>query len=104
MAGLARTSSKSHSVAPMQATIAHENQTFVSWCGHMVRDDRPLAVRYAIPFVAVAAATFLASLLPWRVDPSHFTLYFLAVMLSAWYGGFGAGLISTVLSAFALDY
>jgi signal transduction histidine kinase len=88
----------------MQATIAHENQTFVSWCGHMVRDDRPMAVRYAIPFVAVLAATFLASLLPWRVDPSHFTLYFLAVMLSAWYGGIGAGLISTVLSALALDY
>lgn len=70
----------------------------------MVLDDRPLAFRYGIPFVAVAVATFLASLLPWRVDPSHFTLYFLAVMLSAWYGGFGAGLTSTVLSALALDY
>ena len=70
----------------------------------MVVDDRPLVFRYAIPFVAVAAASFFASLLPSRVDPSHFTLYFLAVMLSAWYGGFGAGLISTILSALALDY
>jgi signal transduction histidine kinase len=70
----------------------------------MVLDERPLTFRYAIPFVAVAAATFLASLLPWRVDPSHFSLYFFAVMLSAWYGGFGAGLISTALSVLALDY
>jgi len=70
----------------------------------MVVDDRPLVVRYAIPFAGVAVASFLASLLPWRVDPSHFTLYFLTIMLSAWYGGFGAGLMSTVLSALALDY
>jgi signal transduction histidine kinase len=70
----------------------------------MLVDDRPLVCRYATPFVTVAAASLLASLLPSRVDPSHFTLYFLAVMLSAWYGGFGAGLLSTVLSALALDY
>lgn len=70
----------------------------------MVVDDRPLVIRYAFPFLAVTTATFFASLLPWRADPSHFTLYFLAVMLSAWYGGFGAGLISTILSALALDY
>jgi signal transduction histidine kinase len=88
----------------MQATIANEHHSFVSWCSHMVVDDRPLVFRYAFPFVAVTAATFFASLLPWRVDPSHFTLYFLAIMLSTWYGGFGAGLMSTILSALALDY
>lgn len=88
----------------MQATIAIEHPSFASRCSHMLLDDRPLVFRYGIPFVAVAAASFFASLLPGRVDPSHFTLYFLAVMLSAWYGGFGAGLISTILSALALDY
>jgi signal transduction histidine kinase len=70
----------------------------------MALDDRPLLFRCGIPFIAVAAASFFASLLPGRLDPSHFALYFLAVMLSSWYGGFGAGLISTVLSALALDY
>ena len=70
----------------------------------MLVDDRPLVLRYTIPLVTVAIATSLAYLLPSRFDPSHFTLYFLAVMLSAWYGGFGAGLMSTVLSALALDY
>ena len=70
----------------------------------MFINDRPLLCRYAIPLITVAAATLLASLLPSRVDPSHFSLYFLAVILSAWYGGFGAGVMSTVLSALALDY
>jgi signal transduction histidine kinase len=88
----------------MQASFTNQHQSFASWCDHMVIDDRPLVFRYTIPFVAVTAASFFASLLPWRVDPSHFTLYFLAVMLSAWYGGFGAGLMSTILSALALDY
>jgi signal transduction histidine kinase len=87
-----------------RATIATEHQTFVSRCSHMLLDDRPLVFRFSIPCVAVAAASFLASLLPARVDPSHFTLYFLAVVLSDWYGGFAAGLISTILSALALDY
>ena len=88
----------------MQVTIAAERSSFTSRCSHMLLDDRPLVFRYGIPFVAVAAASFFASLLPGRVDPSHFTLYFLAVILSAWYGGFGAGLISTILSVLALDY
>ena len=70
----------------------------------MIVDERPWGVRYLTPVVTVAAATLLASLLPSRVDPSHFTLYFLAVMLSAWYGGWGAGIVSTLLSAVALDY
>lgn len=72
--------------------------------GRMFINDRPLLCRYAIPLITVAAASLLASLLPSRVDPSHFSLFFLAVILSAWYGGFGAGLMSTVLSALALDY
>lgn len=70
----------------------------------MILVDRPLVCRYSIPLITVAAASFVAYLLPSRFDPSHFTLYFLAVMLSTWYGGFGAGVLSTVLSALLLDY
>ncbi len=87
--------------------MLHANESkpnFRHWCSHMFIEDRPLVFRYILPFAAIAAASFLASLLPSRFDPSHFTLYFLAVMLSAWYGGYGAGLLSTVLSALALDY
>jgi len=70
----------------------------------LIFDERPLAFRYVSPFAAVALASFFASLMPPRVDPSHFTFFFLAVMLSAWYGGLGAGLIATVCSALVLDY
>ncbi len=70
----------------------------------MLIDSRPPLLRYAISITAVGIALGLALLIPWRADPSHFTLFFAAVMLSAWYGGLGTGLVATVLSALALDY
>ena len=90
--------------AELQAENRNPLKSFTVSCSHMIIDDRPLIFRCGIPFLAVASASGFASLMPGRVDPSHFTLYFLAVMLSSWYGGFAAGLISTVLSALALDY
>ena len=70
----------------------------------MLIKDRPVVARYGIAVAAAASALATASLLPWGADPSHFTLFFIAVMLSAWYGGFGAGLAATILSALSLDY
>jgi len=70
----------------------------------MLVRERPIVLRYAMAVSTVGIALSLAFLLPWRADPSHFTLFFLAVMLSAWYGGYGAGFIATILSAFSLDY
>jgi C4-dicarboxylate-specific signal transduction histidine kinase len=70
----------------------------------MFIDNRPPLLRYAISIASVAAALSLAALLPFRADPSHFTLFFVAVMISAWYGGLGAGLVATILSAVSLDY
>jgi C4-dicarboxylate-specific signal transduction histidine kinase len=70
----------------------------------MLIDSRPPLLRYAISIAAVAVALALALLIPWGADPSHFTLFFAAVMLSAWYGGLGTGLVTTILSALTLDY
>ena len=70
----------------------------------MLIDRRPPVLRYAISIAAVAVALTVALLIPWRADPSHFTLFFAAVMVSAWYGGLGAGLLATILSALSLDY
>ncbi len=67
-------------------------------------NDRSYLSRYPIAVVSVALALLLASILSSRADPSHFTLFFAAVMVSAWYGGLGAGLLATVLSALSLDY
>src|SRR5438445_4444996 len=79
-------------------------RAFPNWCGRMLIERRPPAVRYAISIASVGLALALASLLPDRADPSHFTLFFAAVMVSAWYGGLGAGLVATILSALSLDY
>src|SRR5262245_39177484 len=86
---------------PVSAT---SEQTFSHWCRQMLVDSRPPLLRYAISIASVGAALSLASLLPFRADPSHFTLFFAAVMVSAWYGGLGAGLLATLLSDLSLDY
>lgn len=70
----------------------------------MLIESRPPIVRYGIAVASVGLALAVASLLPYRADPSHFTLFFAAVMVSAWYGGLGAGLVATILSALSLDY
>ena len=70
----------------------------------MVIEERPARLRYLIAIGAVAVALGLAALIPTRADPSHFSLFFVAVMWSSWYGGLGAGLIATLLSALSLDY
>jgi PAS domain S-box-containing protein len=51
--------------------------------------------------LAVAASVLLAPY--WA--PRHLLLpFYPAVMLSAWFGGFGPGLLTTLLSALAIDY
>ena len=70
----------------------------------MFIEDRPARLRYTIAIGAVAVSLGLAALIPSRADPSHFSLFFIAVMLSSWYGGLGAGSIATILSALSLDY
>ena len=83
---------------------ATTKQALSLWFSQMLPDRRPRLLRYSMAITSVVAALAVAMLLPYRADPSHFTLFFAAVMLSAWYGGLGAGLIATVLSALSLDY
>lgn len=79
-------------------------RAFLSWCGRMLIESPPPLLRYASSMASVGLALVLALLLPYRADPSHFTLFFAAVMVSAWYGGLGTGVLATILSAFSLDY
>ena len=73
-------------------------------CGRILVEERPARLRYIIAIGAVIVALGVAALIPATADPSHFSLFFIAVMLSSWYGGLGAGLIATLLSALSLDY
>ncbi len=66
--------------------------------------EPPAVVRYAVAVLLPGLALGFAELIPSRADPSHFSLFFLAVMLASWYGELGAGLLATMLSALSLEY
>jgi C4-dicarboxylate-specific signal transduction histidine kinase len=74
------------------------------WHLEQTQTARNLISRYgrALVFVALALG---ASVLLWRVLPyPFFLLFFAAVMVSAWFGGTGPGILSAVLSTLAIDY
>jgi K+-sensing histidine kinase KdpD len=60
--------------------------------------------RYLVAVAVVGGATVLTALLPDEIERRNGTLFFGAVMVSAWWGGFGAGLVSTFLSAASIAY
>jgi signal transduction histidine kinase len=60
--------------------------------------------RYALAFIAVAAAVLVARALDPYIAPHISGPYFLAVMLVAAYAGAGPGLVATVLSSFAIAW
>ncbi|MEG4943377.1 PAS domain S-box protein [Microcoleus sp. F4-D5] len=66
------------------------------------RDIRLLPYGVATLCVALALA-LTRSLLPW-LYPTTMPLFFIAVIVSSWYGSFGAGLLATILSTLAINY
>ena len=65
--------------------------------------DRP--VRYGVAALVVGAAVGVKLLLdPLTAQDTPFLLILGAIMVSAWYGGLGPGLLATGLSALATDY
>jgi len=70
----------------------------------MMRMTRSTLPRYAVAVLAVTMALLLTLLLwPW-LGHSVFLIFFLAVMVSAWFGGLWPGLAATLLSSLAIDY
>src|SRR5437773_6877631 len=68
--------------------------------GHVpiLADEASVLRRYGVALAATAAA-YGASLLLWPlIDPNAFALFCAAVMVSAWYGGLGPGLLATGLA------
>ena len=69
---------------------------------------RPVLLRYGVPGLAVGLALVLQLLLvPWfGADPDtiSFLLFFAALIVAAWFGGPGPGLVATVLSALTSNY
>jgi PAS domain S-box-containing protein len=64
-----------------------------------------IALRYGVAALAVAVALLAKLLLdPLTVQDTPFLLVFSAVIVSAWYGGLGPGLLATGMSVLATDY
>src|SRR4029077_11105453 len=60
--------------------------------------------RYAIPVLSVATALVIARWPPLHLEAAPASLFFCAVMLSAWFGGFSGGLLATALATLVFDY
>jgi len=60
--------------------------------------------RYLIAVALVGGAVVLTAALPEEVERRNATLFFGAVMVSAWWGGLGPGLITTFLSAASIAF
>jgi C4-dicarboxylate-specific signal transduction histidine kinase len=68
--------------------------------------SKPSAImRYALAVVWVALALLMADLMEhyWKSTP-YVSLFCCAIVLSAWFGGFGPGLLAIALSVLAFDY
>src|SRR5829696_8341776 len=64
-----------------------------------------IALRYGVAMLAVGVALLAKLLLdPLTVQDTPFLLVFSAIIVSAWYGGLGPGLMATGLSVLATDY
>jgi len=63
------------------------------------------AARWLLPVATVAAAVVLGRLVDdyWQSTP-YTSLFICAVLISAWVGGLGPGLLAVALSVLAFDY
>ena len=62
-------------------------------------------MRYGVAVLVVGAAVLIKLLLdPLTAQDTPFLLILGAIMVGAWYGGLGPGLLATALSALAIDY
>jgi PAS domain S-box-containing protein len=61
-------------------------------------------LRYVFAVLAVTVVTVLKLLIPGIQEESPFLLIFIALILSAWFGGWGPGLLATGLATISVDY
>ncbi len=61
-------------------------------------------LRYGVAVTAVLVALLLTRVLASYVESFRTPLFFCAIMLSTWFGGFMPGMVATLLSVLALNY
>jgi len=70
----------------------------------LLRRKPPTMWSYGIAVLSVAVALFISRWPAFHLETAPASLFLCAVMLSAWLGGVGPGLLATVLSCLALSY
>jgi DNA-binding NtrC family response regulator len=68
------------------------------------RREKPAIRGYAIAVLSVGAALLISRLPLFHLESAPVSLFLCAVMLSAWFGGAGPGLLSLLLSALGFYY
>src|SRR6185295_19916149 len=58
--------------------------------------------RYGLAVISVAVALLITKSLEQYTD--HTPLFYAAIVVSAWFGGMGPGLVAVALAAIAIDY
>ena len=69
-----------------------------------VMPRKPWSFQYGISVLVFCLALLLTNLLWPLIEPSASTLFFAAIMIAAFYGGLGPGLLVSALSTLAIDY
>jgi PAS domain S-box-containing protein len=69
-----------------------------------LRPRPPVIWGYAIAVLSVSAALIISRWTALRLEAAPVSLFLLAVMLSAWFGGLGPGMLATSLAALAFYY
>ena len=78
----------------------HSDHATISWKRTMLGSVRG----YALAIASVAGATWTTIRIQPLMGESISPLFFAAVMVSAWYGGWGPGLVATALAGWASAY
>src|SRR3989441_5869052 len=87
-----------------------ESNALFCWSGSMPRSNPllwpkpPTIWSYGIAVLSVAAALIISRLPAVHLQDAPVSLFLCAVLLSAWFGGIGPGLLATTLSALAFNY
>jgi len=69
------------------------------------RRTRPAIVRYGLSVAAVAVVVVARMVVVPAWSLAHpYLLFYPAIMLAGWFGGFGPGALATALAVFALTY
>jgi signal transduction histidine kinase len=70
----------------------------------MVSRIRTTILHYGVAVLSFGASLLLTQLLWPLIDPASTPIFSAAIMISAFYGGLGPGLLATALSTWAIDY